>query len=138
VVCKDDSNCGSGQRCQFVTRNPDESGFDGACVAASGTSSSSSMTPSASYVICRDASNCASGQRCQFATRNPDGSGFDGYCVSETSSSSSAPSASASGGGGCRVSSDCIATQYCNYNTGGAQMCTNYPDCRFMGCPGGQ
>jgi hypothetical protein len=116
TICRDGSECDPDQRCQFVTRNPDMSGCDGACVkrdpvssssSSSDSSTSSSTTASSTSTASPTPSpplgnscpfsfgqqqckgnDCNAGQRCQFVTRNPDGSGCDGFCTDNPLSSS--------------------------------------------------
>lgn len=119
TLCRNDSECAADERCQFVTRNPDLSGCNGACIkrdpapsssntdssTTSSTTSPSATSPTPSppagntcpFVFgqqqCRG-NDCNAGQICQFVTRNADGSGCDGYCADTTPSSSSTTSSS--------------------------------------------
>lgn len=140
IVCRPGTagDCPADQTCQFVTRNPDRPGYDGACRAAAPVSSSSSApAPGPSVVICRDDADCTVSQRCQFVTRNPDRPGYDGACVERGSGSSSSAGPQPSGGA-CTVNTDCPSTQFCDSSAAsGASKCVDYRDCRMNGCPGG-
>lgn len=153
-LCRIDTDCGSGSRCQFVTNNADGSGCDGACEAVSSSSSSSTTSSSASATssapatcstfgttrLCRLDGDCGSGFRCQFVTNNADGSGCDGACEAVRSSSASSTSSRASASASaapkqCSYNLDCPSTQYCNSK----DQCSTYQHCRGTvgSCPGG-
>lgn len=142
TVCRPGTagDCPTGQMCQYVTRNPERPGYDGACVADTSASASSTSppTPAPSVVICRDDADCSTTQRCQFVTRNPDRPGYDGACVDRGSGSVSSAGPAPSGGA-CTVNTDCPETQFCDPSaSSGQSACVNYRDCRALGCPGGR
>jgi hypothetical protein len=96
VLCRVDGDCTTGNRCQFVTRNADNSGCDGQCVSTSSSSSSATPVPSASGLICPSgpyAQACSSDAQCASSNlvcviRSDNPTPGCGYCSTQEEKSS--------------------------------------------------
>ncbi|WVR07868.1 hypothetical protein IAU60_004911 [Kwoniella sp. DSM 27419] len=108
ILCRDDSECGAGNRCQYVTRNPVNIGCDGYCTpidqvsssaapsgSASASSSAASASASSAYPDCRT-TGCSHFESCVFVKQ--------GYVCIQTPVSSSSESAVSSASASVSVS----------------------------------
>lgn len=113
TICRDDSNCGPDQRCQYVTRNPDGSGFSGACVDKDYVYVPPPQpTPLGPCITPYD---CRVDERCEYQNPDAGGIGTDGQCVllnpsATTSAASSSPSPVSDD---CRISG-CPEDSFCS------------------------
>jgi hypothetical protein len=119
TICRDERDCLSGERCQFVTHNGLNNGYNGACVAENYTY----VPPPQPTALgpCVFASDCRDYELCQYKFIDANGVGQDGHCSPTTTD------------GVCSFDTNCVATQYCDNG-----KCTNYRDCRYDFCPGGE